>query len=151
MTKRRSTYLPTEHEEQAAVMDFWRTYAPTRKLDPRLLFSIPNAQVLMGAASNPNGVIKYLLAEGLGKGVPDLFLAVPKMFRRGASTSTTSVLWGTSEPLFAGMFIEMKRKGETARPDQIAYADLLRKHGYNCVICQGADEAIRAIRGYIES
>ena len=149
MTMRRSTYLPTEHEEQAAVMDFWRTYAPTRRLDPRLLFSIPNAQVLMGAASNPNGVIKYLLAEGLSKGVPDLFLAVPKMFRRGASVSTSSVLWGVSEPLFAGMFIEVKRKGGKPSKEQLEMIDLLRRQGYNCCICYGADECIRAIKGYL--
>ena len=136
MTKRR--LVPTESQEQATVVQFWASYCHTKGLDARLLFSIPNGAHLAGDAKHRAIQMNRLKREGLRTGVPDLMLAFPKIRR-------------TLQFIFTGLFIEMKRKGEKARPDQIAYADLLWKQGYNCVICRSADEAIRAIRGYIES
>lgn len=84
--------------------------------------------------------MRSMKAQGLRVGVPDLMLAVPK--------------WHVKHVLFAGLFIEMKRRDHASgKPahEQLAYADLLRRMGYNAVICEGADEAIRAIKEYIDT
>ena len=52
---------------------------------------------------------------------------------------------------FIGMFLELKRRTGKPSPEQLAYADRLRRAGYNCVICYGADEAIKAITAYCAS
>lgn len=139
--------LPTEHAEQCAVIDWWRLYCVTRKLPEPLLFSIPN-----GTLTNIAGHMR-MKKEGFRKGAPDLMLAVskrgPKVFI-GQTGLGPDGKW-IYEQMFDGLFIEMKRKGEKARPEQIAFADMLRRQGYSVVIAQGADEAIRAIRGYIET
>lgn len=124
--------LPTEHAEQVAVCQWWASYCVTRKMDEALLFSIPN-----GTLVNIAGYMR-MKKEGFRKGAPDLMLAAPKRV--------------INQPhLFCGLFIEMKRRGETARPEQIAFADMLRRQGYAATVAQGADEAIRAIRGYLET
>ncbi len=51
--------------------------------------------------------------------------------------------------LFPGLFIELKRKGGKASPEQLEMADFLRRAGYNVVIAQGFDEARRAIEAYL--
>ena len=98
--------------------------------------AIPNSQILMGSARNKFAVMAYLRAEGFADAAPDLMLAYPKEGKTGH--------------LFCGMFIEMKKVGVKARPDQVEFAGLLRKMGYNALICAGADEAIRSIRAYVE-
>lgn len=147
--------LPTEHAEQVAVCQWWESYCGTRKLHANLLFAIPNAQKFMSKARNMHAAYAHAKAEGLREGTPDLMLAGPK-FRKGAKLPPMK---GDSPYIpihfidveFCGLFIEMKRKGEKARPEQIAFADMLRRQGYSVVIAQGADEAIRAICGYLES
>ena len=142
MKKRR--IIPTEHDEQVAVLQWWESYARTKKIDPRLLFAIPNASRL-----TDTGRI-YKWKEGLRAGVPDLMLAWPKM------SFIRIVNWrGLNQPidkmLFAGLFLEMKRIGGKPSKAQLDMADLLRRAGYNVVIAYGFEEAQRAIRAYIES
>lgn len=130
--------VPTEHQEQAAVIDWWdKIYAPAHKLDPRLLFAIPN-----GANKSFAQAAKFK-REGLRAGCPDLILAMPKdmLALRGPEWTR----------LFNGLFIEMKRIGGKASPAQIEFATILRNQGYNVIIAQGASEAIRAISAYLES
>lgn len=131
--------LPTEHAEQVAVCQWWASYCVTRKLDEALLFSIPN-----GTLVNIAGYMR-MKKEGFRKGAPDLMLAC-KGWRRWMQGT---VRYGVKD--CHGLFIEMKRRGEKARPEQIEFADMLRRQGYSVVLAQGADEAIRAIRGYLES
>lgn len=134
--------IATEHQEQAAVIEWWKVYAVSKKINPKLLIMIPNAQILMGSARNKHAVMAYLRAEGFQDHAPDLFLAIPKMVR-GMQLQAM---------LFAGLFIEIKRKGEKAKPGQIEFSYMLRQQDYNCIIAEfGADEAIRAIRAYIET
>ena len=135
-TKRaRKAPVASEHAEQKALCDFWRLYSKSKGLDERLLFAIPNA------AKRSYKLAAYLKAEGLRAGCPDMFLAMPK-FVRGCQPQ---------ELMFAGLFLELKRKGAAKPPKtQLEFADMLRRQGYNVVICQGgADEAIRAIRAYL--
>ena len=74
----------------------------------------------------------------LGKGAPDLFLAIPK--------------WHGQIFLFHGMFLELKKEdAPKPKSEQLGYADLLRRQGYNAVIAWGFDEAVTAIKGYLEA
>jgi hypothetical protein len=50
---------------------------------------------------------------------------------------------------FGGLWLEMKKIGAKATPAQIEMVDLLRYAGYNALITEGSDEAIRAIRAYL--
>ena len=147
---------PTEHQEQAAVVQWFQSYARTKGIDPRLLIAIPNSQILLGLCKSDKDrlrVLAYLKAEGMQPGVPDLMLALPKWFKRGTSTSvaTNSAIWNDPESLFASLFLEMKRKGGKPSQAQLDMADLLRRASYNVVIAYGFEEAQRAIKGYIET
>jgi len=99
-------------------------------IDSRLLFSIANGAYLNGDAIARARQMAKLKASGLVPAVPDLELALPTR-------------------LWPGMFIEMKRQDGRATPEQIDMLSLLRGRGYNCILALGADEAIRAIKGYV--
>lgn len=98
----------------------------------RLLHAIPNG----GARGNDNrtNVIRgsMLKAEGVKKGVPDIFLPVP--------------IGG-----YHGLYIEMKVSDSTkARPtkEQIEFIEQVSKLGYKCAICYGAEQAKLEILNY---
>lgn len=57
-----------------------------------------------------------LLSEGLLKGIPDLFLAVPSQN-------------------YHGLFIEVKQPGELPRHEQVSIMNILSKQSYKCVVC----------------
>ena len=142
---------PTEHDEQVAVIQWFQSYARTKGIDPRLLIAIPNAQILLGLCKSDKDrlrVLAYLKAEGLQPGVPDLMLAWPKpmIWHLDGGHFKTSGSF-----VFCGLFLEMKRKDGKPSQAQLEMADLLRRAGYNVVIAYGADEAIRAIKAYIET
>lgn len=124
--------IATEYAEQKCVIDWWSIYSRMKGLDERLLFASANA------AKRSYKLAAMMKASGVRAGLPDLMLALPK-FVRGVAPQAM---------MFAGLFIEMKRIGGKAEPHQIEYCDLLRRQGYNVVIAQGAEEAIRAIKGY---
>ena len=114
-----------ESAEQRSLVKWW-TFAH-RGLgvpDQRLLFAIPNG--------GKRGIIEAAIMkrEGVRAGVPDLFLAVP-------------------HGPWPGLFIEMKREGAYATPDQTAMHKLLRDQGYRVELCKGLDEAISAIEKYL--
>jgi len=121
----------SEYAEQKAVIDWWAIFCKTRGLDERLLFAIPNGTHLAGNSQARAIKMNMLKRQGLRVGCPDLMLAV------------------RNYSLFWGLFIEMKRIGGKAEEHQIDYCDLLRRQGYNVVIAQGSEEAIRAIKAYV--
>ena len=117
--------IPTEHEEQAAVIQWWAGYAAQHKIPENLLFAIPN-----GANKSMASAAKFK-REGLRKGVPDLFLAVPRGFH--------------------GLFLEMKRTVKAQVSDeQYYFAEGLMDQGYRVVFCFCAENAIRVIKEYLE-
>jgi hypothetical protein len=117
--------IPTEHDEQCVVIEWWDRGVARRGLPIHALFAIPNAGA--GASRGQAGKMK---AEGARSGVPDLFLAAP----RGR---------------WHGLFIEMKRRdgGRVSFPQQVVM-DSFGKD-YRCVVAKGADEAMQAIRQYL--
>ena len=130
-----------ETDEQQAVIKWWTSYCKTRGLPEFLLFSIPNGSVLAGDARHRAIQMARLKREGLRAGCPDLFLAAPKIDKDFVPASA----------LFFGLFIEMKRIGETPNENQRAFHSVLRFQGYNVIVAQGADEAIRALKVYCET
>lgn len=127
--------IATEHQEQVAVIDWFERYARTRGLSPTLLFAIPNGAYLAGDATRRAMQMIRLKRSGLRAGMPDLMLAISRWHAR---------------PVSAGLFVEMKRAGGTTTVAQETVGDILHRHGYRVIVAQGADEAIRAIRAYIE-
>ena len=72
-----------------------------------------------------------LKAQGVKKGVPDVFLAIPK---NG----------------YHGLFIEMKRtQGGKVSPEQETMLQRLNEQGYKAVVCKGWQAAARMIEDYM--
>lgn len=130
--------IPTERQEQAVLIDWWKHYAKTKGLDERLLFAIPNGAVLAGDAKRRGIQMTNLKATGLRAGIPDLFLAKPAY-----EIARNNHL--------GGLFIEMKRKGEKVKRDspQEECLAMLWCAGYQTAVCAGADEAMKAIKEYL--
>jgi hypothetical protein len=112
--------IPTEHEEQAAVI----AWADQHHI-AKHLFAIPN-----GSHKSPAMAAKFK-REGLRSGVPDLFLPVPSKGHHG-------------------LFIEMKRiKGSVTSEAQWAWSAYLMKNDYSWYCAKGADDAIKRITDYL--
>lgn len=114
---------PANHESkmQSACVAWFRLqmsqYAP-------LLFAIPNG----GKRGKMTAVT--LKREGLTAGVPDLFLAVPRV-------------------PFSGLFIEMKHGKNKPSPEQAAMMERLKSQGYACELCYSFDEFRAIIAEYL--
>lgn len=90
-----------------------------------LLFAIPNG----GARGIITGAM--LKREGVRKGVPDLFLAIPL---------------GECH----GLFIEMKRqRGGEVDKAQKEMHEALRAAGYSVAVCKGFEAAMKEIKNYL--
>lgn len=117
----------SEADEQKLVINWFSIYSKQVGICTNLLFHIPNEGVRSPATCN------HLYSQGMRKGVPDLFLAVPAGGK-------------------AGLFIEMKRiKGAKVSKEQKEFINNLLIAGYDACICYGADEAINRIKAYINS
>jgi len=115
--------VPLEHTEQA---NFFKAARLILGIYYPLIFAIPNG----GKRTGRDGKGKQ--REGLKKGVPDIFLAMPKIG-------------------YHGLFIEMKRlKGSTTSDEQKAYIKLLNRTGYKAVICKGYAKAVEVLRDYLK-
>jgi hypothetical protein len=116
--------LPTEHQEQVAVIHFWRRACHGYGLPEFALYAVPNA----GMRSPQQGA--WMQAEGLRRGIPDLVLAYP---RKGE----------------AGLYVEMKVKPNgRVSPEQRTVMDYLAQF-YRVAVCWTADEAIAEIKAYL--
>lgn len=113
-----------EHAEQVAVIQ-WAELSCGRHPDLGLLYAIPNG------GHRHRGVAGKLRAEGVRSGVPDLCLPVA---RGGAH----------------GLYIEMKAPGGRVRPEQKWWRERLREQGYCSVVCVGAEQAVCALRSYLD-
>ena len=123
-----------EHIHQSRVIDWYRV---TYKQYKTALFAIPNGFWLDGMnKAKAQRYIKHLKAEGYTPGVPDLFLAIPRMS-------------------FGGLWIEMKaRKEDLKSPpkvskEQHAIGSMLLNNGYLACSCEGKEEAKQIIGRYL--
>jgi hypothetical protein len=117
----------TEHQIQAACIKWFNLQY--RDLKP-LLFAIPNGAFLQGDKMQRVRQWKKLEAEGAKRGVPDLFLAVP----RGD---------------YAGLFLEMKAEKGIVSKEQRYMMLMLDKQGYRCEVCYGMEEFIMKVNIYL--
>lgn len=117
--------IPSEHEEQKKVIEWWRLESASRKIPEDVLFAIPNG----GKRNVATG--RVLKSEGVRSGIPDLFLALKRHS-------------------FSGFFIEMKRvKRSVLSEKQTEIHAILRRCGYRVEVCYGADDAIEKIEEYL--
>lgn len=120
----------SEHDEQAAVVQYWAHACGTYGLPPYALLAIPNANKLLRMAKNSYALAAYMRAEGLQPGALDLFLAVP----HGG---------------LGGLWLELKIKpNKPSEPQEkmISYLEC----GYRVKVAYSADEAITEIKQYLE-
>lgn len=113
-----------EHNEQVALFD-WARLAVGRFPELVLLFAVPNG----GARNVVTGT--RLKAEGVKRGVPDVWLPVA----RGG---------------FHGLVIEMKTAKGRASPEQKAWLNALTAEGWLALVCVGAEKAIGMVEAYLE-
>jgi len=114
------------HEDSEQVLVFeWAAYHPAL----RYMFAIPNG-------GNRNKIeAARLKKQGVKAGVLDIFLPVVRV-------------------PYHGLFVEMKRRKQDGpskvSPKQLDFQKEMELQGYKCVICYGAEEAIKAISEYIK-
>jgi hypothetical protein len=110
-----------EHYIQSLIVDWFDMRYYHLRL---LLFAIPNG----GARSVITGAM--LKREGVRRGVPDLFLAIP--------THSAS-----------GLFVEVKTPKGRVTPDQENYHDMLGEAGYDVKVVRSLSEGIDSIRSHL--
>ena len=115
--------VPLESEEQRTFFELAEHHlTPTQY---KLLFAVPN-----GGKRHIRTAIN-LKREGVKAGVPDIIFAYPS-------------------GQFHGLFIELKRrKGGVVSEEQKEMIHLLTYQGYCAIVCQGCDEAIEKLEGYL--
>jgi hypothetical protein len=113
--------------EQVALMS-WCEKMSSRHPQLALIFSIPNG----GKRSSG----WWEKAEGLKRGVPDLFLPV-------------CVKYHDPEDMRYGLFIEMKFGKNKCTKFQKAWHEALKDEGYEVQVCYGFEEARDVIVEYL--
>ena len=116
---------PTQHEHNEQVALFQQiSYFENTYPELKRLFAIPNG-------GHRNKIVgAKLKAEGVKRGVPDLFLPV-------------------SRGKFHGMFIEMKAGRNTPSPEQREWIDVLKRNGYLAIMEYSAQDAFNALVEYL--
>ncbi len=118
------TVIPTEDEEQMAVID-WAEQMTPRYPALKLCFHIANG------GKRTITEAKRFKAMGVKAGVPDLFLPVP----RGK---------------YHGLWIEMKRTQDgKISENQKWWIGALNSLGYLAQVAYGAEQAIRQLEEYL--
>lgn len=113
----------SESAHQKAVVQYFRTKWPNL-----VIHSIPNGTHIKSHQGRSKAK-----AEGLLKGVSDLFIAVPKGGKHG-------------------LYLEMKNKGKTqcsVSPEQKAFIEYAHWQGYASAWAAGAGQAIKIINDYM--
>ena len=122
----------TEHDEQVAVVRFFKAQYPKYK---EYIMSIPNGSVLHKGKPKGKDFARYnwMIAEGFKPGVSDLFIAIPNQSKHG--------LW-----------IEMKqtKKPSTLKQNQKEFIDNMNKIGYEAHCAKGCEVAIEIIKEYMK-
>lgn len=111
----------SEHDEQCSVITWFDIQYKQYK---ERLFAVPNA-----AKRSPQ-LANYLKAEGLRKGVLDLWLPI----KRGE---------------YSGLVIEMKFRKNKLTPEQKEWIAFLITQGFKCCVCYSFEEAKKAITDYL--
>lgn len=114
---------PTEDLIQATFFQ-WVYLCEQIHPELQLCFAIPN-----GGTRNIREAIKFK-RTGVRKGVPDVFLPVPK-------------------GEYKGLWIEFKSDKGEQTVAQIIYFEQLKNQGYRCEICRDQNTAIAVVKTYL--
>lgn len=129
----------TEHEEQQVLMA-WALVAeemqsdPARRLALRWTHAIPNG-FYRGFAAR-----RKAKEEGVKAGILDVFVPSPEL-GRGIRSGRTK---------YFGLYIEMKRRGETLRSGQSEFMDYLDLVHYRNALCYTWQAAARIIVEHLD-
>ena len=110
----------TEHHEQVLLFRWMALYP-----ELECAFAIPNG------GHRHKAVAAKLKAEGVKRGVPDIFIPIPR-------------------DEYHGLFIEMKAKKGSLSDAQRCYRSILSGYGYRVDVCKGFEAAQEVIRGYMQ-
>ncbi len=119
----------SEHDEQTAVIQ-WARMNEGRHPALIWLHSSLNGIVIPAEPKTRARIINRMKAEGMKRGIPDLFLPCSK---RG----------------YHGLYIEMKTEEGRLTPEQKDFLAYAEAAGYLDLVCRGADEAIEQIEWYL--
>ena len=117
-----------EHDEQVALFR-WAALNENRLPELKNMFAVQNG------GQRHKAVAAKLKAEGVKAGVPDIFLAFPKIYHSGA--------------FFAGLFIEMKAGKNRTTQSQKEWIVGLKNAGYMVAVCYGWEQAVQEIERYL--
>jgi hypothetical protein len=120
-----------EHDEQVKVFE-WAEITSLKFPALKMLLAIPNGAFYGGHWS----VANRMKAEGVKKGVPDIFLPVVRISIKPKGIS-------------GGLWIEMKAGKNKPSQEQKWWLEQLEKQGYVTRVCYSAEEAIEAIEDYL--
>lgn len=113
----------SEHSEQVRIFQ-WANLMQIKHPELKYMFSTLNGvRLSIGSAKKAKN-------SGNKKGVPDIFLPLPKNN-------------------YSGLFIELKIKGGVVKPEQKDYIKFLKSVGYCAEVIYGSDDAISLIQSYI--
>lgn len=116
---------------QRELIRWWHVNCRKFGVPEILLFSIPNG------GWRPNAITGSILkAEGLRRGVPDLFLSVPRVRDRDRAFDH-------------GLFLELKRREGVVSPEQEVFHQHLKSQGYKVEVVRSIFDAINIITTYI--
>lgn len=121
----------SEHAEQVAVIT-WARLQTGRWPCLAWLHSVPNHNVLLAQMGKEQGarVTAYMKAEGLTKGISDLFLP-----------------WPAGK--FHGCYIEMKLLSNRPTFEQAQFMSFAQTAGYYVNLCHSAEDAIATLAFYL--
>ena len=123
--QKQTPFVPKEYDEQVQVFDWARRFCRLEGIE--LLYATLNGVRL------PIGLARKMKRAGLRPGPPDINLDCA----RGG---------------YAGLRLEMKRtKGGTLSQSQKDWHQNLIAEGYKVITAKGAQEAIDAIKAYLEN
>ena len=119
----------SEHDQQVYVIQ-WCQMHETQYPELSMIFAVPNA------GKRSIGAARYYLAEGLKSGVPDIILPIPR----------DSDFIEDEHP---GLAIEMKDGKNKTTDNQKWWLERLTHYGWKTLVAYSADEAINAIKKYL--
>ena len=124
-----------ENDEQVALFK-WASIMNKKTPALELLLAIPNGAFYGGHWS----VANRMKAEGVQKGVPDIFLPVPMTYTDNAVVTS----------MYAGLWIEMKAGKNKPSVEQTWWMEKLDSMGYKVAVCYSCEEAIEVITDYLD-
>ena len=134
----------SEHTEQVALFN-WCKMMEGRHPQLALIFAIPNG------GKRHIGTARKLKAEGVRSGVPDIFLACPRLPHDPDDLLVgDSLRVRFSDEVKFGLFIELKVGKNKPTKNQLKWIEDLRAERYEVEVCYGFEEAKDAIIKYLE-